>query len=108
MAGGSWQGDIQLRERVVGCYAGFSRRRKLIDRVTSEKTVYSASSGFFPLGGDALAVTALTPARTWGRCSGEGSAAAPGGYRLVMAKHHPDLIFCRKQAGVGETQGVGE
>lgn len=20
-----------------------------------------------------------------------------------MAKHHPDLIFCRKQAGVGET-----
>lgn len=68
----------------------------------------SASSGFFPLGGDALAVSALTPARTRGRCSGEGSAAAPGGYRFVMAKHHPDLIFCRKQAGVGETQGVGE
>merc|ERR1712032_601106 len=21
-------------------------------------------------------------------------------YRSVMAKHHPDLIFCRKQAGV--------
>lgn len=23
-----------------------------------------------------------------------------------MAKHHPDLIFCRKQAGVGETASM--
>lgn len=24
----------------------------------------------------------------------------------TMAKHHPDLIFCRKQAGVGETASM--
>lgn len=108
---GSWQGDTRYRERVVGCHAGLFWAGKVKDGVALGGRVYPGIPQRFPSRrrrfGRRCSHSGQDPgaARPWGLRGAAG--AAPGGSRLAMAKHHPDLIFCRKQAGVGESGGWG-